>query len=153
MKFLLTLLISLFSFENSLPAHDSVKATFSIVEKGHVLMLEIDFDTHNFLKLNPSTENKITKEAFSKYLNQTTNWKIDDTILIPEVLSIQSSNHHSKAICFLSKKTEKPIQSIKVENRFFIDIKSHINVIELNLNEKYRDFQMDKDRKELTVTY
>ncbi|MDB2462596.1 hypothetical protein N9W61_00615 [Algibacter sp.] len=153
MRFLLLSFLMLFNL-NAIIVHDSVKATFNVIVKGHVLMLEIDFDTENFNTINNLESNTISKAVFLEYLNATTSWEIDGVTLLPEVLSIKPyGDHHAKVVCFLSKAPKKDIKSIKIKNLFLIDIHNHINVIKIDIHEKFRDFKMDKDRQALSISY
>jgi hypothetical protein len=149
------LFIALFAFINStniIDLHDAVTAKFHVIERGEVLLLEIEFDIDNYLKFNDSKNNKVSKEDFTKYLNNTTSWVIDNEKIEPKTLSIQYSGHHTKAICFLSE-SKKHIKSVQVKNEFLLDIKSHINIVMLDLNDTYKDYKLDKNRKEITVNY
>ena len=149
------LFIALFAFintSNTSDLHDAVTAKFHVVERGEVLLLEIEFDIHNYLKLNESKNNKVSKEDFTKYLNSTTSWVINNEKIEPKTLSIQYSGHHTKAVCFLSE-SKKNIQSVQVKNEFLLDIKSHINILMLDLNDTYKDYKLDKNRKSVTVNY
>jgi hypothetical protein len=139
-------------FNNNNTFHESISATFNVIERGHVVMLEIDFDTFNFLKLDASKSIKVTKEDFSKYLYKTTTWEIDGEILIPEVLTIKSVKQHTKVICFLSK-SNKNIKSIKIKNEFFLNIESHSNIIELDINNTFKDYRLHDKRRKITVNY
>lgn len=153
MKILILSFLMLFNLNNDV-VHDSVKATFNVIEKGHVLMLEIDFDTDNFKKINTLENNTISKAVFLKYLNTTTSWEIDGVTLLPEVLSIKPyGHHHTKVVCFLSKAPKNSIKSIKIKNKFLIDIHAHINVIKIDVNKEFKDFKMDKNRQELAVEF
>lgn len=152
MKFLVLSFLVFFNLNNDI-THDSVKATFNVIEKGHVLMLEIDFNTQNFLKVHHPESNTISKDVFTEYLNSTTSWEIDGVKLVPNVLSVKPNGHHTKIICFLSKAPQSTIKTIKIKNKFLIDIASHINIIEIDVNKKFRDFRMDKDKQELSIEY
>ena len=152
------LIISLFLFfninnsKNSVDFHDAISATFNVIERGHVVMLEIDFDTFNFLKLEEAKSIKVTKEDFVEYLNKTTSWEINSEKLIPEVLKITSKEHHTKVICLLAK-SNKNIKSIKIKNEFLLNIKTHSNIIALDLNDTFKDFRLYEGRREIEVDY
>lgn len=115
-------------------------------------MLEIDFNKHNFLKLNPSENHKITNEAFNTYLYKTSSWEIDGKQLTPKVLSIKTNSHHAKAICLLDTSIKK-IRKVKIKNEFLFDIETHSNIIMLDFNNTFKDFRLHKEKKELIVFY
>ena len=149
------LIITFFAFLNiNNNLHDSVSATFNIIERGHVLVLEIDFDTFNFLKLDAAKSIKVTKEDLSNYLNKTTSWEIDGEKLIPQVLKIESKEHHTKVICLLANSnSNKNIKSIKIKNEFLLNVTEHSNIIELDVNDTFKDYNLNKNRREIKVDY
>lgn len=152
MKNAILLLVTFLSMSNTIDTHDAVSATFNVIKKGHVLMLEIDFDKFDYLKLSNIDNYKVTKEDFSKYLNETTSWKFDGVEVTPQVLSIKSQREHTKVICFLSK-SKKNIKTVSIKNEFLIDVKDHSNIIELDINNSFKDFRLHKDRREIKVDY
>lgn len=152
MKLLITVFLTFFFGSHSNEVHESITATFNVIEKGHVIMLEIDFDTDNYLRINPSKQRKITKASFSQYLTKTTSWAFDDKVLVPKVLSIEVSGHHTKVVCFLSKAKED-IKSVKIKNEFLLNIPSHSNIVMLDLNDVFKDFRLHPKRREIKVDY
>ena len=155
MKNIIILLVSFLSISSTNLMHDSVSATFNVIKRGHVLMLEIEFDMHDMshsIGKNNQHHNKITKQEFREYLHKTTSWEFDGEMIIPEVLSLKTIGGHSKAICFLSK-AKKNIKSIKIKNEFLLGVKEHSNIIKLDVNNTFKGFRMHKNRKELQVNY
>ena len=152
MRQLIIAFVALFTISSTNSTHDSVSAIFNVIERGHVLMLEIDFDEENFIKFGDSKSLKVTKEDFSKYLNETTSWEFDGEKITPQILSIKSNRQHTKVICFLSKAKEN-IKAVKVINEFLIDVKDHSNIIKLDINDSFKDFRMHKGRRKLEVVY
>lgn len=132
--------------------HDSVSATFNVIEKGHVLLLEIDFDEENYIKFGNATSLKISKEDLESYLQKTTRWTVDGKEIIPEILTIKSEREHTKVICFLLE-IKNNIKRIKVKNEFLIDVKDHSNIIKLDINNSFKDFRLHKNRRDLEVNY
>ena len=115
-------------------------------------MLEIDFDEENFIKFGASKSLHVSKEDFSKYLNKTTSWEFNDEKLVPQVLEIKSDEHHTKVICFLSKYQES-IKSVKIKNEFLLNVKSHSNIVKLDINNTFKDYRLHKERREIKVNY
>lgn len=139
-----------FNFTNDI--HESISATFNVIQRGHVLMLEIDFDEENFIKFGEATSLKISKEVFSKYLDKTTSWEFDGEKIIPQILDIKSAEHHTKVICFLSKNPNN-IKVVKIKNEFLLNVESHSNIIKLDINNTFKDFRLHKERREIKVDY
>jgi hypothetical protein len=152
MRFLTIILFAFLNINSTVEFHDAVTAKFHVVERGEVLFLEIEFEEENLIKLNKTSSLRVTKEDFTKYLNETTSWVFNGKELHPKTLSIQATGHHKKAICFLSKSI-KNVKSVQVKNEFLLDIEEHINVVMLDVNQTYKDYKLDKKRKEISVSY
>ncbi|PQB06697.1 hypothetical protein BST83_05650 [Polaribacter filamentus] len=115
-------------------------------------MLEIDFDEENFIKFGESKSLHVSKEDFSNYLHKTTSWEFDGKKLIPQVLEIKSVKHHTKVICYLSKYREN-IKSFTIKNEFLLNVKSHSNIVKLDINNTFKDYRLHKERREIKVDY
>ena len=152
MRILIITVFTLFNINSTTIIHESISASFNVIKRGHILLLEIDFDEENFIKLGESISLKVSKEDFSKYLNKTTSWEIDGVKLIPQILDIKSGEHHTKVICFLSEYTEN-IKSVTIKNEFLMNVKSHSNIVKLDINNTFKDFRLHKDRREIKVDY
>ena len=152
MRILILTCFALFNITNLNNLHESISATFNVIRRGHVLMLEIDFDEENFIKFGASKSLHVSKEDFSKYLNKTTSWEFNDEKLVPQVLEIKSDEHHTKVICFLSKYKES-IKSVKIKNEFLLNVKSHSNIVKLDINNTFKDYRLHKERREIKVNY
>ena len=152
MRILILTCFALLNMTNINNLHESISATFNVIRRGHVLMLEIDFDEENFIKFGASKSLHVSKEDFSKYLNKTTSWEFNDEKLVPQVLEIKSDEHHTKVICFLSKYQES-IKSVKIKNEFLLNVKSHSNIVKLDINNTFKDYRLHKERREIKVNY
>ena len=120
MRILILTCFALLNITNINNLHESISATFNVIRRGHVLMLEIDFDEENFIKFGASSKSlHVAKEDFSKYLHKTTSWEFNGQKLVPQVLEIKSDKHHTKVICFLSKYKES-IKSVTIKNELQI---------------------------------
>ena len=152
MRILILTCFALLNMTNINNLHESISATFNVIKRGHVLMLEIDFDEENFIKFGASKSLHVSKEDFSKYLNKTTSWEFNDEKLVPQVLEIKSDEHHTKVICFLSKYKES-IKSVTIKNEFLLNVKSHSNIVKLDINNTFKDYRLHKERREIKVNY
>ena len=72
--------------------------------------------------------------------------------LVPQVLEIKSDKHHTKVICFLSKYKES-IKSVTIKNEFLLNVKSHSNIVKLDINNTFKDYRLHKERREIKVNY
>jgi len=152
MRYLILICFTFFNFNNSISTHESISATFNVIKRGHVLMLEIDFDEENFIKFGESESLRVSKKDFKKYLDKTTSWEIDGKKLVPQILEIKQGEHHTKVICFLSKDSEN-IKTVTIKNEFLLDVDSHSNIIKLDINNMFKDFRLHKERREIRVNY
>lgn len=149
------LIIICFTFLNiamSNDVHESISASFNVIKRGHVLMLEIEFDEENFIKFGASNSLHVSKEDFGKYLQKTTSWEFDGKKLTPQILDIQSGEHHTKVICFLSKNPDH-IKSVTIKNEFLLNVTSHSNIVQLDINNTFKDFRLHKGRREISLNY
>ena len=71
---------------------------------------------------------------------------------MPQVLEIKSDKHHTKVICFLSKYKES-IKSVTIKNEFLLNVKSHSNIVKLDINNTFKDYRLHKERREIKVNY
>ncbi|KGL63173.1 DUF6702 family protein [Polaribacter sp. Hel1_85] len=152
MKILIIAFLALLNIGKTNNFHESISATFNVIKRGHVLMLEIDFDEENFIKFGDSKSLHVSTEDFSKYLHKTTSWQFDGENIIPQVLDIKTSQHHTKVICYLSK-NKTNIKSVTIKNEFLLNVKSHSNIIKLDINNTFKDYRLDKERREIKVDY
>jgi sulfur relay (sulfurtransferase) DsrC/TusE family protein len=152
MRILIFTCFALLNICNTNNFHESISATFNVIKRGHVLMLEIDFDEENFIKFGESKSLHVSKEDFSNYLHKTTSWEFDGKKLIPQVLEIKSFQHHTKVICYLSKYREN-IKSVTIKNEFLLNVKSHSNIVKLDINNTFKDYRLYKERREIKVDY
>ena len=152
MRILILTCFTLLNITNINNLHESISATFNVIKRGHVLMLEIDFDEENFIKFGASKSLHVAKEDFSKYLYKTTSWEFNGQKLVPQVLEIKSDKHHTKVICFLSKYKEN-IKSVTIKNEFLLNVKSHSNIVKLDINNTFKDYRLHKERREIKVNY
>ena len=152
MKILIFTFLAFLNISKTNNLHESISTTFNVVKRGHVLMLEIDFDEENFTKFAVSKSLHVSSKDFSKYLNKTTSWVFDGQKIVPQVLEIKSDEHHTKVTCFLSKYKEN-IKSVTIKNEFLINVESHSNIVQLDINNTYKDFRMHKERRQIKVNY
>jgi hypothetical protein len=152
MRILIFTCFALLNICNTNNFHESISATFNVIKRGHVLMLEIDFDEENFIKFGESKSLHVSKEDFSNYLHKTTSWEFDGKKLIPQVLEIKSVKHPTNVICYLSKYREN-IKSVTIKNEFLLNVKSHSNIVKLDINNTFKDYRLHKERREIKVDY
>ncbi len=152
MKTLITILFTFVMMSNTITMHDAVTATFNVVDKGHVLLLEIDFDLHDYAKFNTVHNNQVSKTSFSNYLNKTTSWSFNGEPILPKVLSIKPNGHQAKAVCFLST-SRTDIKTVTIKNKFLLGVEGHSNIIKLDINNTFKDFRLHEKRKQITVNY
>jgi len=152
MRFLIIVCFAFLNFTSKNSTHESISATFNVIKRGHVLMLEIEFDEENFVKFGESESLKVSKEDFRDYLNKTTSWEIDGKKLVPQILEIKQGAHHTKVICFLSKDSDN-IKSVIIKNEFLLNVDSHSNIVKLDINNTFKDYRLHKERRQIKVDY
>lgn len=152
MRILIIAFFALLNIGETNNLHESISANFNVIKRGHVLMLEIDFDEENFIKSGESSSLRVSKEDFSKYLHKTTTWEFDGKKIIPLVLDVKQGEHHTKVICYLSNYKEN-IKSVTIKNEFLLNVESHSNIVKLDINNTFKDYRLHKGRREIKVAY
>ena len=67
MRILIITLFTLLNINSKTIIHESISASFNVIKRGHLLLLEIDFDEENYIKFGESISLQVTKEDFGNY--------------------------------------------------------------------------------------
>ena len=143
--FIVVLLINSWAF-----AHEFNMSVFTLSRDDQQYKLEMAFDRE-------SLEEKlfnINQHSFSKYFEETTSWYINNMNIQFSDIKILLEEKTIRVTAYSKQFPNLNITSIEVKNNNFIDVnESHINIIQLKLNDKFRSFQMDKYRQKIIVDY
>ena len=147
------LFVSLIFFGNfPTPIHDVPLAKFHIKASDDIIEMDIIFDLEDFtesLEIRTtdvnleSVQNYIAKNTSFQFNAQVANLKISEVKIIRNHLKVKGDFGESKMI----------IKNIEIENRCLINIPNHSNVIQIDLNNKSKDYRMHKKRTVINLKY
>ena len=150
------LLIYISIFCNSLfilPTHDVTIAMFRISESTAGLALDVTLDVEDFCNDQKINNSELSVQNLQTYLNRNTSFQFNQekaaAILVKDFTIV---NDHIKIKCDLGN-NRMNIRSLNIQNTCLINVAKHSNIIQIDLNETFRDFRMHKGRTEIVVEY
>ena len=136
-----------------LPTHDVTIAMFRISESTEGLALDVTLDIEDYCSDQKINSTELSVQNLQTYLNRNTSFQINEEKaagILVKVFTVV--NDHIKIKCVLGK-TRMNIRSLNIQNTCLINIAKHSNIIQIDLNETFRDFRMHKGRTEIVVKY
>lgn len=137
-------------------AHNVQIAAFELTDKNTHIQLNIKFETSDLVQVWPLFEKLSSLDQqylIHDYLVSQTRWQFDDIQKDLCNLELEIDDNHTvvKGVFYVNPKT---IKQVEVRNTCLISVfADHINLINLDLNDRYRGFRMDKNRKKILVEY
>jgi len=127
------------------PVHDVPMATFHITESNAVIKLDITFDVEDFSKSLDIETTDINTENMENYLTENTSFLFNDKVARLKISEVKIVRDHIKVKGNFGK-SALMIKTIKVENRCLNNVPRHSNIIQIDINDKSRDYRMHKKR-------
>lgn len=134
------------------PVHDVPIATFHITESNAVLKIDITFDLEDFSKSLNIKTTEINLENVQNYLAKNTSFQFNDQVANLKISEVKIVRDHIKVKGNFGK-SEIIIKTIKVENSCLSNVPHHSNVIQIDLNNKSKDYRMHKKRTVINLKY
>ncbi|MFK7806200.1 MAG: hypothetical protein AB8F74_00235 [Saprospiraceae bacterium] len=138
---------SIFSF-----AHDVPIATFQITESESLLQLDVTFDLEDFSKSLDVEVEEIDLQYMKDYLSENTNFFFNGKETALHVSDVKIVRGHIRVKGNFGKALEK-IETIKIKNICLNNVRHHSNHIQIDLNDKTKDYRMHKRRTEIKLKY
>jgi len=135
-----------------LPVHDVPIATFHITESNAILKIDITFDLEDFSKSLNIKTTEINLENVQNYLTENTSFQFNDQVSNLTISEVKIIRDHIKVKGNFGK-SGMLIKTIKVENRCLNNVRRHSNIIQIDLNNKSRDYRMHKKRSVIDLKY
>ncbi len=151
MKLLFSLLIVL-SSNGIAPVHDVPIAIFHITQSNGVINLGINFDLHDFSESLDIKTSEVNLESMQSYLDENTSFQFNAQIAQIKISEVKIVRDHIKVKGSFGK-VEKNIQTIEIENTCLNNVSRHSNVIQIDLNNKSKDYRMHKRRTAIKLKY
>lgn len=134
------------------PAHDVPIAIFHITESNSILEIDITFDLDDFSESLGINATELNAAYMQRYLNENTSFQFNTQVANLKISEMEIVRDHIEVKGNFGK-TIKNIKSIKIENTCLQNIRQHSNVIQIDLNDKSRDFRMHKKRTVIDIKY
>jgi len=132
-------------------AHYAQSAEFTFNQKGKQLEVIMEFAKDHLLdnfRINTLTEEKIKHYVLAHF-----QCKVNEQETTYQFLNVNTASHHVRVHIVL-KGTFPTISSVYVMNSCLLEYHSeHINIIHFNLNDRFRSFRTDSQRKSITAKY
>ncbi len=134
------------------PIHDVPVAIFYITESNGMLEMNITFDLEDFSESLEIKTTEIDRERMQNYLREHTSFQFNSQVANLKISEVKIVRDHVKVKGNFGK-TIKNIDRIKIENTCLIDVFRHSNVIQVDLNNKSKDYRMHKKRTVINLEY
>ena len=148
----LFLLLTLAYSNSFAPLHDVPIAVFHIAEFDDSIQINIIFDIEDFHESLGVKANEVTLEYMQNYLDENTSFQFNTQVADLKISEVKMVRDHIKVKGSFGKLAQK-VETIKIENYCLTNIPHHSNVIQVDLNNKFRDFRMHIKRTEINLRY
>lgn len=134
------------------PTHDVPVAVFHITESNSILEIAITFDLDDFSESLGINTTELNTEYMQNYLNENTSFQFNAQEAKLKISEMQIVRDHIEVKGNFGRAI-KNIKTIKIENTCLQNVFRHSNVIQIDLNNKSRDFRMYNKRTVINVEY
>lgn len=134
------------------PMHDVPLATFHITESNAILKIDITFDLEGFSKSLDVKITEVNLQNMQKYLDKNTSFQFNAQVASLKISEVKIVRDHIRVKGDFGK-SEKNIRTIKIENTCLNNISHHSNIIQIDLNNKSKDYRMHKKRTVIDLEY
>lgn len=134
------------------PTHDVRIAIFYISETNGHINMEITFDVEDLSKSLDINRSNIKLENIQAYIDNHTHFQFNKQDVSLQLSEYKIVRDHIKVTGRFGK-VKNNIDTISVENTCMTEISGHSNIIQIDLNNKSKDFRMHKDRTIINLDY
>lgn len=149
MKVLLFSLLSVLFFPTDVH-HDVPVATFTVYEEEGDLLLNVEFDSNDFLNSTEMKKDSVSSSRLEAYLNKQTSWVLNSEKLQLMVTHHDFRNGHLFVYVNLGKLPNK-LTELRVENSCLINVSHQTNNVIIKLTDERKGYRMHKDRTSISV--
>lgn len=134
------------------PVHDAPVATFHITASEGMIKMDIVFDLEDFSKSLDIKSSEINLENVQRYLSDNTSFHFNAQFAELKIAEVKIVRDHLKVKGVFGK-SNALIKNVKVENSCLVNVPHHSNVIQIDLNNKSKDYRMHKKRTMINLNY
>jgi len=146
--------LSISSWSTSImtPTHDVTMAMFRISESEEGIELDVTLDLEDYCNDRNTVASALNLKGFQSYLDRNIILKFNNNKATLKLKEFNIEKDHIRVKGNLGKLNAK-INSIEIRNTCLINIVKHSNIIQIDLNDRFRDFRMHKERTVILVEY
>ena len=133
-------------------AHDVPMAVFHISESNNSIEINITFDLEDFCESLDINTQEVDLEKMQNYINDHTSFQFNTLVSSVKILETKIVRDHIK-VKGVFEKVDQKVKTLKIKNTCLINISRHSNVIQVDLNNKSKDYRMHKKRTEINLNY
>lgn len=148
----LLLLISVILNGLFTPVHDVPVAIFHITASDGMLAIDITFDLEDFSKSLDIKTSEINLRRMQNYLTKNTSFQFNAQVANLQISEVKIVRDHINVKGDFGKLINS-IGTIKIENTCLNNVARHSNVIQIDLNNKSKDYRMHKERTKINLEY
>lgn len=134
------------------PAHDVPIATFHITESNGAIEIDITVDLIDFSKSLNIKTTEVNPEIVQNYLTENTSFQFNHQVADLNISEVKIIRDHIRVKGDFGK-SRMIVKNIKVENSCLNNIPHHSNIIQIDLNNKSKDYRMHKKRTVINLKY
>lgn len=134
------------------PIHDVPLAMFHITESDDMIEMNIVFDLEDFTKSLEIKTTEVNLKSVQNYLTKNTSFQFNAQVANLKISEVKIVRDHLKVKGDFGKSAMN-IKKIKVENTCLNNVPHHSNVIQIDLNNKSKDYRMHKKRTVINLEY
>ena len=134
------------------PIHDVPLAIFHITESNGILEIDITFDLEDFSKSLDIKTTEVNLESMQNYLAKNTSFQFNSQVANLKISEVKIVREHIEINGNFGK-IIKDIGTIKIENTCLNNVFRHSNVIQIDLNNRSKDYRMHKRRTVINLEY
>ncbi len=132
--------------------HNTPLGIFYLYSVDGVIQIDITFEMSDFLNEQNVQRVAVNQAFLETYLDNHTSFVFNDKEASLAISIIELQTDHIRINGAFSG-VMGPIEKIEIGNTCLIEVLDHSNLIQLDLNETFRDFGMHKGRTEIEILY
>ena len=136
----------------SIYSHDVQIAVYNIAETEDELIIEITFEKDDLTKVLKKKDASEISDQIQSYIKKHLSIQLNQNAAPLKFMKVVEEGKHFK-VKAKSPKSYTSLHQVDIQNTCLLHLDGHSNIIQLRLNQKERDFLMNKNRTTLQIEY
>lgn len=132
--------------------HDVAMAIFTMTESSEGIEIKVNLDKHHLAQETSIASEQLTADQLEQYLRKHLQFFIDNQQQYFVLVDYQTRGEHLLIKLLMDKKSIDG-ESLRIINTCLLTVQDQSNIIQLELNNKTRDYRMHIGRQEIEVSY